>query len=573
MKKILGFLLLLSITQTLKATHLRGGEILYKRLGSNSSTYSFTVVVYMDDGSNVADRCSLLVKFGDGDSSLAYRINGPTGSCCPSGVGCGQIISNSNYFIIKKCIYTVTHTYTSNGTYTASLLDVNRSGDVVNFPNSINLPFYIESTILVNNLGANSSPVPSNIACDQGFLFNSYSYNGGAVDEEGDSLSYQLIPCKLGFNQPVPGYTLPSTNFNINSTTGLVQGTISPYQGYYNYAVEIKEWRRIGCSNNYQFMGSITRDIQISISHWGVVSLTAQNLTDTCVVVNTNLSRGLSISSNTNVVMSLNGVCTNTIFTPTAIVTPTLGAGTFNANFLWTPSCSLINYQPNQVTISARTTSLYDLGLRTNTQFNIKVLPPAPLIQNITIDTNKVTLRWSKVNTCSNLITGYNIYRKAGTNNWNHSNCENGVPPTAGFNLIATANPNDSVFVDTNFGTIQNGTDGHYIITSVMKNCVESFANVNSLNFVIGLNEYTLTDNDVKISPNPFTSKLEIALAKQTNRLHLTLTSADGRVIIEEMFSKPDTSVTVDSKGLAIGIYFLKIETQEGKVVKKVIRQ
>lgn len=83
----------------LNATHNRAGEILYKRIAPYTTqvsgttvqvyTYSFTIVKYTNDGSNIADRCVDTVYFGDGTKGVAPRVNGGTLLCGNNCSNCG----------------------------------------------------------------------------------------------------------------------------------------------------------------------------------------------------------------------------------------------------------------------------------------------------------------------------------------------------------------------------------------------------------------------------------------------------------------------------------------------------
>src|SRR5688500_7177183 len=83
MKKAILFLVLALALLTAHATHNRAGEISYRCMGGYS--YEITVTTYTKIGTNiVADRCELTVYFGDGDSAILPRINGPSADCSPA---------------------------------------------------------------------------------------------------------------------------------------------------------------------------------------------------------------------------------------------------------------------------------------------------------------------------------------------------------------------------------------------------------------------------------------------------------------------------------------------------------
>lgn len=164
MKKII-LLLQFFCSIAIFATHNRSAEILYRRVAPFSSyTYSITVIRYTDHGNAIADRCEDTVYFGDGQKAVALRINGGTGlGCGCASNNCGEIIINEPGYVVKKNVYSIIHTYGSPGTFIVSSLDVNRNGGILNIPNSINQPFYIEAVIVISpSIPLNASPLLSN---------------------------------------------------------------------------------------------------------------------------------------------------------------------------------------------------------------------------------------------------------------------------------------------------------------------------------------------------------------------------------------------------------------------------
>ena len=73
------------------------------------------------------------------------------------------------------------------------MIDPNRNGSVINIPNSINQPFYIETVLVINPfIGVNSSPKLLNTPIDNGCVGYPFYHNPGAYDEDGDSIAYEL---------------------------------------------------------------------------------------------------------------------------------------------------------------------------------------------------------------------------------------------------------------------------------------------------------------------------------------------------------------------------------------------
>ena len=164
---------------------------------------------------------------------------------------------------ISKNIYIGFHTYSGNGTYYFHFEDPNRNSDVVNIPNSVEVPFYVETQLIYNPFQGqpNSSPILTYPPIDQGCLNRIFIHNPGAYDPDGDSLSYELTVCRGANGDPIPGYTFPaaSTTFNMNALTGDLTWDSPIQEGEYNVAFKIIEWR------NGSQIGYVTRDMQILI--------------------------------------------------------------------------------------------------------------------------------------------------------------------------------------------------------------------------------------------------------------------------------------------------------------------
>jgi len=260
--KIFGVLFLLFVCNHADATHNRAGEITYVQTGP--LTIEATVTTYTKRSSENADRDTISVCWGDGSCDDVIRTNGPDadGNMVPD----GESLPND----IKVNKYTFLHTYANQGHYPISMIDPNRNEEIcnVNFPNPDGIAFFLRTTVSLFNLqstGLNSSPVltvpPIDVACiGQPFL-----HNPGAIDPDGDSLSFELIVPFQGEGIPVPNYESPAVTPNtivMNSTTGdLVWASpIQPCPGAeYNVAFYVIEHR------NGIPIDTLIRDMQIRV--------------------------------------------------------------------------------------------------------------------------------------------------------------------------------------------------------------------------------------------------------------------------------------------------------------------
>ena len=99
----------------------------------------------------------------------------------------------------KKNIYRGQHTYTGPGSFLITVTDPNRNANVVNIAFSVDQIFCIETKLIISPfLGKpNSSLVLDDCPCpEEACAGVEWSYNPGAYDPDGDSLAYELVPCK-----------------------------------------------------------------------------------------------------------------------------------------------------------------------------------------------------------------------------------------------------------------------------------------------------------------------------------------------------------------------------------------
>jgi hypothetical protein len=192
---------LLLISVSAFATHNRAGEITYEQI--SQYYYKVTITTYTKT-SSPADRPSLEIWWGDGT-----RDTIPRASFQDNFGGSGSDIRKNTYFGF--------HTYPGPSVYKIYFEDPNRNGGVVNIPNSINVPFYVETQLIIfPTLGFNNSPVLLQAPIDEGVVGQVFIHNPNAYDPDGDSLSYELIICKgaLGLDIPVIPILLPTIHFH-----------------------------------------------------------------------------------------------------------------------------------------------------------------------------------------------------------------------------------------------------------------------------------------------------------------------------------------------------------------------
>lgn len=438
MKRILLPVFFVFISVLSYGTHNRAGEITYIWMGGH--TYKATITICSNEGSNIADRPELEIFWGDGTSDTVPRLQ--------------EIPQPSvGSFNGSKNIYEGIHTYPGPGIYEIEVLDPNRNINILNIVNSVNVAFCIRTVIFIDPFisTGNNSCVPQEFPCPElGCAGVPYCYNAAAVDPDGDSLSYALVPC-MGENQNSPAdgcdilalgtvYSYPHIigggTISIDPENGTVCWTSPTMQGEFNFAIAITEWK-FGVQR-----GTVIRDIQVTIlGNCTNNPPSITDLPDTCVIAGANLNLSVSATdpNGDDVDITAYGQPFNEPSSPATFVQST---GVFN----WNTDCSHIRDASYQVFFiaedDATPVSLIDVS-----SFNINVNPP--VITGLTVSPlgSAMNLSW---NTCScNNIKGYKIYRKMGNGTPASGCCDENTPIQMGYTLVGTnVGLNNTTFTD-----------------------------------------------------------------------------------------------------------------------------
>lgn len=462
----------------MQATHNRAGEITYKWI--SGYTYSITLTTYTDDGPNIADRCQDTIYFGDNTSAVVQRQNGPLGPTdCGSATPLGELLQPG----FKRNIYSVIHTYPGPGMFKLYMFDRNRNGGVINIPNSINQPFYLETVINTDQFsGPNNSVVLTVVPLDKACVGQCFYHNPGAYDPDGDSLSYELTTCKGedpltgNIGVTIPGYSYPNQyggTFTIDPLTGTLSWCSPSVQGEYNAAFIVKEWRK-NTDGVYKMIGYVLRDMQIRVGACPTNNPPhIAEFSDTCVVAGsliTKIFKATDADADQFITMTASGG-PFAAPSPTATFASAPSSSTVSGTFNWQTTCVDIRKAPYQVTIKAADN--YSISLVDFKTYNITVVPPAPKNLVATPFGSSIILKWQK-NACPNITSGngimyYEVYRKEDCTPWVHGPCETGVPASSGFSFLGRTNSvNDTTYADNNGGSgLTHGVNYSYLVVAV----------------------------------------------------------------------------------------------------------
>lgn len=442
------------------ATHERAGEITYRHI--SGLTYEAKILTYTFAPSP-ADRPELEILWGDGTSSILERV---------------EKIDLAND--IRRNVYIGQHTYSGASTYVLSMEDPNRNYGIINIPNSVNVPFYIETRLVINPfLGPNDSPVLLNPPVDQGCVGIPFVHNAGAYDADGDSLSYKFTICKTVGGTVIPGYEYPNVadpnhpagDFTIDAVTGDIVWNSPTLQGEYNFAFIIEEWR------NGLLISTITRDMQVEIATCDNTPPVVHVIADTCVRAGTTLRFNVRATDadNDKITLTATGGPFLLESNPAFFETPEDSAGHVSSPFIWSPECSHVQKRAYSVYFKA-TDDGYPVSLVDIKTTNITVNGPPPKNLEAFPLGNSIQLNWDK-SICSN-ASGYKIYRRLGPSGFIPGPCETGVPEYTGYSPVGSLNSNDltSFTDDGGGGGLLHGLQYCYLVIAVFPDGAESYA-------------------------------------------------------------------------------------------------
>ncbi len=438
------FLIVLLSFNFLGATHNRAGEITYEQIGP--LTIRATITTYTKASSTSADRDSLELFWGDGSSSLVSRSNGD-----------GEIIPGED---IKINYYTAEHTYPGRASYTLSFNDPNRVNNIqnVNFPNSVDVRFYVETSFTFTNpqfQGYNNSVILLQAPIDFACVNERFIHNPNAFDPDGDSLSYELIVPLESEGVEVPKYELPNEAhqpgpgnvISLDPISGDFVWDSPKSPGEYNIAIKINEYR------NGVLLNSVIRDMQIFVDICMSQAPIIDVIDEICVIAGTTLEIPVIVtdpdSSDLVRLSATGGPFMQDI--SNAILT---GKGDYivqdlKEKLIWETKCEHISKSYYQIVFRAQDNSRGMSGLSVLKTIRIKVVGPPP--ENLTggsID-NTIELKWDFDYACRETVDdyfiGFSVWRKINPNPFVIDTCEEGLGGK-GYEIVEfLTNENDGI--------------------------------------------------------------------------------------------------------------------------------
>ena len=411
--------------EDITATHNRAGEITYVQIGE--LTIRVTITTYTKTSSILADRDSLEIFWGDGTSSIVGRAN-----------GFGDIMPND----IKRNYYISEHTYPGRATYTIHMSDPNRIGGIlnVNFPNSIKIPFHIETTFTFINSqfqGENNSAILLQPPIDFGCVGQPFIHNPNAYDPDGDSLSYELIIPFQDVNSLVPNYLFPNqiapgpnNQIFLDEKTGDFIWTSPQKVGEYNVAIKIYEYRQGVLIN------TIIRDFQILIQDCQNEPPDIETIDEICVVAGEQVSfqvtaRDPDIPNQKLELTALGGPMEHNVAPAMFIAPAGFQEQPVTGIFSWNTQCEHISNQYYAVVFKAVDNFFDTTGLATLKTVRIKVVGPPPENVRSVNNESRNQIFWDKPYICEqtedNYFRGFTVWRKENPSQFPVDSCNPGL--------------------------------------------------------------------------------------------------------------------------------------------------
>jgi len=462
MKKNLQFIftcfILSSFFFEANATHIRAGEVTAELISCQNFTYKFTITGYTDLGSDVV--------FGGGEINY--------------GDGVIETFETGDFDVFEDLgdlrainIYFKDHTFPGPGIYKISFREFNRNADIVNMDNSVNTPFYVETVIIIDPfLGCNNTPQLLNPPIDDACTGVTYLHNAGAIDADGDSLSYEFTIPKQDQGIPVVNYRFPDDHdieaydaknedksdpatFTLDQQTGDIVWDAPGGEGEYNWAFRILEWRKV--DGEWFNLGYVTRDMQVNVTECNNDPPEIVPPPDTCVVAGDLLQEEIIATDPDNdpIILSSFGSVYEFNSSPASyspypdVVQPAPA----KLNFSWQTDCSHVREREYQVRFKAvdqpdvsqgRGPKLADFA----TWFIRVVGPPPEGLISEQGKGNKVNLSWESYS-CQN-ATQMQVWRRVDSYEFEPNHCELGMPAYAGYELINTLDIDQKNYIDDN---------------------------------------------------------------------------------------------------------------------------
>lgn len=456
-----GFLLVILVAE---ATHIRSIELVARRVDCTSNTYELVFTAYLNPNTSV--------QFG-GEGDLIFFGDGETFEIPPQ-----QPISSNG---IAYAQFTIHHTYARSGKYLIGYREVNRGESIANMDNSISTPFFVEMEILIEPGMCNTSPRFLVPPIDGGCSGKAFYHHLGAVDPDGDSLSYEFITPRQAKDDFVKNYRLPNVpefyqvsgldynkanedgtappTLSIDPVTGLITWDAPGAAGTYSLAVKITEWRFRVSDSTWNQIGFVTRDMEIEVASCSNGRPTLSDDDEICVLAGTLVDFTLAGSDPDNHPVMI--VAYSELFDlndSPAIIDPSEQIlqstappdDTAAIRLRWQTNCEHVRRGAYSIVFKIQDKPPTGQPLVRFHTVRITVLAAPPQYESVSVNpvSKEVTLQW-KDQGCDN-VTGYQVWRRVAPYEYNQPECLSGMPHFLRYQLVGETTGNNNAFVDNN---------------------------------------------------------------------------------------------------------------------------
>lgn len=561
-------ILIIGLVFHLSATHIAGAELTYECLGGND--YKITFILYRDcsagtvpGGTNTNAPTNVTIEFRSASNNQYFNIQFPrvpgTGQeispvCQQQSSACG-----SNYFLfgMEEYVYQKTIILSPSSDWVFYWTQCCRNGVIGSIISPSSTKIYIQATL--NNLDAscNSSPQFTSKPLAVLSTYQISHYNPGAVDPDGDSLSYEFIT-PFSFDTAswvtyLPGYSanqpfVSNPPVSINGLTGDI--FMRPIQNIFTItALKITEWRTI--NGVPTIIGTVMRDIQMLAYPWGnnipeisgINSVATQyDPADTIYYINGCIGSPISFNiyaldmdTLQNLSLSWNNAIPDASFTVYNNISPNpLGA------FTWIPDSGYISNNPHCMTVTVKDNACPHLGIQIHSYcFLIDKKGLQVNLGNDTIICNNQSITL-------NAGPNYNTYQ------WS----DNSTGQTLLVDSSGTGNGTKLIYIEV---VDSNGCHSYDTTAITFVTC----SNIAETNDQV----------PIKIYPNPCKGKFFIEKVENSENMIIDVINIMGRNVFyrEEISTK--SRITIDISNNAKGLYLLRIRTGKYLTVQKITYQ
>lgn len=227
-------------------SHIIGGQITSRCLGG--STQEVTLTLFRDiQGVSITPQV------------ISYSANTLTYNTFRT-VAPGPAIPVNATTEMYQFVDTITLPYID--TYTISNTNCCRAATITNIINPAATPLYLDLIVAVSST-CNSTPLMPIVNYGTAFVNTPFIYPISAVDLDGDSLSYSLVPPSDNALSFISGYTFPS-NMSI-SNSGIINWTPT-FPGTYTFCIQVNEYR------NGNSIGYVRREMRVDVGTFNSIN-------------------------------------------------------------------------------------------------------------------------------------------------------------------------------------------------------------------------------------------------------------------------------------------------------------